>query len=370
MLLSTTLRLFLDGIGRREEYEFYLQKFHSEPGQSFAAVMPDLASLEQSADLMVFDLNFLLRLELVPLVVLAGPHTDAMAAQMTEAAPDALRVEADQGPNWKDAVVAMLRQSRAESRIAVLNGGSRDPGGLIAALAPEVLHRLHVLRARGGLRDRSGRLIAYHWLRGRNDRPVSPDDAPTLQFVEACLNDCPSLHISIASPLDLLREMFTVKGRGTIVRPGSTIEHHSGLKGVDVSRLNALLAEAFGRPLARPETLADSSDIYLESRYRGAALLERHPAGYYLSKFAVGTEARGEGLAQEIWSTICAAHPALFWRARPDNPINGWYARQADGMHRDQPWTVFWRGVAIEHIPSILEYCRTRPADFVPAAKG
>ena len=368
MLLSTTLRLFLDGIGRREEYEFYLEKFHSEPGQSFAAVMPDLPSLEQSADLMAFDMNFLLRLELAPLVVLAGPDAGAMGARMRDAACDALEVNAEASPGWRGEVVEMLRQSRRERRIAILYGGSRDPGELIADLAPEVLHRLHVLRSIGGLRDPGGRLIAYHWLRGRNERPVCAEDAPLLQFIEACLNDCPTLHVSVASPLDLLREMFTVKGRGTIVRPGSTIIHHPGLDGVDVPRLTALLAQSFGRPLARPETMADASDLYLESRYRGAALLERRPEGHYLSKFAVGTEARGEGLAQEIWSLVRGAHPALFWRARPDNPINGWYARQADGLHRDHPWTVFWRGVEVSHIPAILEYCRARPADFVPVS--
>ncbi|MBP7274841.1 MAG: hypothetical protein KBA51_01400 [Kiritimatiellae bacterium] len=368
MLLSTTLRLFLDGIGRREEYEFYLQKFHSEPGQSFAAVMPDLPSLEQSADLMAFDMNFLLRLELAPLVVLSGPEAGAMSELMQEAAGDALEVNADASADWRADVVEMLRQSRTEGRIALLNGGSRDPGELIAALAPEVLHRLHILRSVGGLRDASGGLIAYHWLRGHNERPVSAEDAPLLQFIEACLNDCPSLHVSVASPLDLLREMFTVKGRGTIVRPGSTIVHHSGLSGVDVPRLTALLTQSFGRSLARPESLTGASDIYLESRYRGAALLERRTEGYYLSKFAVGTEARGEGLAQEIWSIVCGAHPAMFWRARPDNPINGWYARQADGMHRDQPWTIFWRGVHPSHIPAVIEYCRARPADFVSAS--
>ena len=132
----------------------------------------------------------------------------------------------------------------------------------------------------------------------------------------------------------------------------------------------SLLNEAFGRTLARQETLKEVSDLYLEENYRGAALLEPHPAGLYLSKFAVGTQARGEGMAQELWAAVVARHPAIFWRSRLNNPINGWYEKQATGRHYDEPWAIFWRGIDVARIPDIISYCRARPADFVPAAQA
>ena len=61
MLLSKTLRLFLDGIGQREEYEFYLDKFQSADTPCFALVCPDEESVQQAADVLLFDLQFLLR---------------------------------------------------------------------------------------------------------------------------------------------------------------------------------------------------------------------------------------------------------------------------------------------------------------------
>ena len=84
MLISKTLRLFLDGIGRREEYEHYLKVFHAQDGGCFAALAPDLASLEQSIDLMAFDLGFLLKLELVPVVLLCGPTAPDMSRLLEE----------------------------------------------------------------------------------------------------------------------------------------------------------------------------------------------------------------------------------------------------------------------------------------------
>ena len=41
MLISKTLRLFLESIGRRDEYEFYLNKFQSDEAACFGILCPD-----------------------------------------------------------------------------------------------------------------------------------------------------------------------------------------------------------------------------------------------------------------------------------------------------------------------------------------
>ena len=117
------------------------------------------------------------------------------------------------------------------------------------------------------------------------------------------------------------------------------------------------------RPLTRWDFLDQVSDFYVEEDYRGAALLEPHPAAKYLSKFAVGMRARGEGLALELWNAVTRDHPALFWRSRPGNPVNAWYARQADGRQHRADWHVYWRGVPTSEIPALIEYAVSRPAD-------
>ena len=84
--LNKTIRLFLDGIGRREEYEFYLDKFRADRAACFALLCPDLGSIEAGAEMLAFDLHFLLRLELVPAILLSGsevgnfPWAESLAA--------------------------------------------------------------------------------------------------------------------------------------------------------------------------------------------------------------------------------------------------------------------------------------------------
>ena len=72
IMLNKTIRLFLDSIGRRDEYEFYLNKFQSDQSACFALLCPDLGSIEAGAEVLAFDLHFLLRLELVPAILLCG----------------------------------------------------------------------------------------------------------------------------------------------------------------------------------------------------------------------------------------------------------------------------------------------------------
>ncbi len=369
MLLSTTLRLFLDSLGRREEYEYYLRKFQSAPGTCFAAIAPDELSIQESLEAIEFDLRFLLRLELLPLLVLTGGSALPAVATLRSNFPSLETIPVGASDQWIEAVGALIREVRPPLPLLVLLAPDRTPQELLERLIPQLVRRVQWLRAQGPLRDTTGRRVAVHLLQGLNDHELDPADRedPVLKFAESVLQRVPAVHISVASPLDLLAELFTVRGKGTVIRRGSTIRRVSSVAFLDLDRLRSLLDEAFGRPLVRTESLFQATDIYIEENYRGAALLEAHPAGTYLSKFAVGTQARGEGLAQELWSHVRRDHPTLFWRSRPDNPINGWYDQQADGRLRDVRWHIFWRGIRTADIPAIVEYCRQRPEDFAPA---
>jgi acetylglutamate kinase len=63
-------------------------------------------------------------------------------------------------------------------------------------------------------------------------------------------------------------------------------------------------------------------------------------------------------------------HRALFWRARHDNPINGWYVSLCDGMVRGPDWHVFWRGVDPSRVPDVVSEALARPVDFGKALPG
>jgi len=367
MLLSKTLRLFLDGLGRREEYEYYLGAFQASEGGCFAALIPDLASLEESSELMVFDLRFLLQVELSPMVLLCGPQAREMAERLAGYGRVLEFAECGMEESIPAVAGRLLAAARKRKRVPLLSLPHAGIEEAVVALVPERFRRVHVLRAQGGLRDSAGDLIWYHWLKGRNPEEPAPEESPLLATATACLEHYPSLHFSVASPLNLLKELFTVRGAGSIIRPGSRILHAERAAEVDLERLKLLLEDAFGRSLVRTEFLKGISDFYIEERYRGAALLEPHPAGRYLSKFAVGMQARGEGLALELWNELMRDHKAMFWRSLLRNPINTFYERHAEGRQQVGPWQIFWRGVASADLPAVIDYAANLPADFAPA---
>ncbi len=79
---------------------------------------------------------------------------------------------------------------------------------------------------------------------------------------------------------------------------------------------------------------------------RAAAVMTTGVDGLpYLDKFAVTSQAQGEGLGAAVWQVVTARYPALYWRSRNTNPVTPWYFQQADSSNRYGQWVVFTIGV-------------------------
>ena len=169
---------------------------------------------------------------------------------------------------------------------------------------------------------------------------------------------------SITSPLNLLKELFTVKGAGTLIKLGSSVSRHRSYVNLDTERLRRLFELSFGRELDDEFFDRTPLAVYVEAEYRGAAVVAHGSPVPYLSKFAVEPEAQGEGMGRDLWQAISRDYPALYWRGRADNPIASWYASVCDGMMRLPEWNVYWRGIETRQIPDVIEAARSHPADF------
>jgi acetylglutamate kinase len=183
----------------------------------------------------------------------------------------------------------------------------------------------------------------------------------------------PTSSVSVTSPENLAKELFTHRGAGTLVRRGERVRAYTSFKDVDAGRLRALLETCFGRAL-HPEYFEKKQPlvIYLADSYRATAIVTLEHGVPYLDKFAVTTEAQGEGIGGSIWKRLLREHPKLFWRARAQNPVNGWYAENAGGLYKTEKWWVFWCGMtdfseirrSVEHalsMPATLEDPRPEP---------
>jgi acetylglutamate kinase len=373
---------FLESVGRRSEADFYLNLFRAEPKEQFAVISVDANVARHATEAVVLHLRFLAGLGLFPVVVLGlFEPTDALehAARIRRRLERA-GVPATLLPGGDPGLDALASQTIKTGTLPIIAYGTNEGatpedrfnrlGGLLSTLQTRKLLFLH---RPGGLKQ-GGVLVPIVNLNTEYTTMLASKElsrkerALLIQSRRLIFDLVPhKLVIAITSPLNLLRELFTVKGAGTLLRRGGVIERRNALEGVDRDRLRALLTSSFGR--APYETFFDRAfdRVYLEKDYRGAAIMEATPIGSYLTKFAVGREAQGEGLGRDLWDAFIADCPVVFWRARSSNPILDWYTKLSDGLFRTPEWTVFWKGLEPDRIPDAIRFALAQPVDMPPA---
>ena len=198
-----------------------------------------------------------------------------------------------------------------------------------------------------------------------SDANLSPGQIKFKNLVVELLNDPVNQSVYIiASPLNLLRELFTTRGSGTLVRRGAPLLIVDNLAGLDQSRLAMSISESFGKTLNVDVFDRPIQSAIIERDYRGGAIMTDNEGLPYLSKFWVSREARGEGIARDIWEAAIINHPEIFWRSRENNSFNDWYMKMCHGMQMVSGWRVFWRGLNTDDIPKAVRLATQAPEDF------
>lgn len=363
---------FLESTARPEEAAQYLSLFRAERPESFATLAVSDTVMREDGGALATDLRYLSRLGLTPVVVLGllSPScAEADAETLRErlagdvgvdvVAPERAQEIARAG---RIPIVPLAAPAETDARWAVF-------GDLVDALAAR---KVIFVGRHPGLVPEGRRPPSIVDITTELDELLAPGMLPPRQA--ALLAQAAKLlerggrrrTASVTSPLELLRELFTERGAGTLLRVGSHVHRFAAYTEVDHDRMVALIESAFGRPLVPGffERVPDA--IYVADDYRGAAIVEQTPLGGYLSKFAVGLAARGEGVARDLWRVMAADYPRLFWRSRTDNPIASWYTQLCDGLQRGPTWCVFWRGVETDEIPRIVAHAQAAQVDLEP----
>lgn len=284
--------------------------------------------------------------------------------------------------------VAPLEAAIAADSIPVIASLGETSGGQILNVnadwaANELVKRLEpykiiFLTGTGGILDERGKLIESISLSTQYEHLMSQ---PWLhsgmrvkleQIHDLLLDLPPSSSLSITTPDEMAKELFTHRGSGTLVRRGEAIHAFEGWDGVDLDRLRTLVESSFGRRLA-PDYFETTTPerVYVSEHYRATIVLLEVGDLTYMDKLAVSEDAQGEGLGRAMWDAMRAENPALFWRSRRGNAINDFYFANADGARKDSAWTVFWCGLSSwEAIQVAVERALARPATLLdePAA--
>lgn len=370
---------FLESTGKPSEARLYLDLFRAHPREQFAAIAIDANVMADAADAVVQDLKFLAALDLFPTVVLGifQPADAAAHARSLRRHLEAEGVRVEELSATAADLAARVTECVAGGGVPVVvfaPVGSEQPGErqeqlglLLRALQTRKLLFLH---RPGGLRQ-GGALVPIVNL--TTDVPallasgeLSRKEALILQGARRLCDEAAPLAFTVAvtSPLNVLRELFTVKGAGSLLRRGARVVRHEGWEGLDVARVRELLASSFGRAPSDAFFERTPDRVYLEEAYRGCAILTEAPLGSYLTKFAVSAEAQGEGIARDLWEALIAETPVVFWRARRKNPISEWYAKLCDGLMRLPEWTVYWKGLPTASIPAAIDWAAGAPVDI------
>jgi hypothetical protein len=346
--------------------------------------------LRYSAASLVEQLHFLRELGLVAPVLVGIFEPIRAESAATRLAKRAVNLGAVVIDAKHPDVETLVRRELQEEHLPVvcfwdtLDETPRQRFARLGKLASELGSRkIVVLRRRGGLsrQARAAELLgggerALSVINLRTDlaslrepRSLPQEDLELVEHLNSVLErpDLASTVASVTSPLSLLRELFTVKGAGTLVKRGTAILRHDSYDTIDIPRLQALLESSFGKALSSDFFEKPPLAVYIEENYRGAAIIEPAPIAPYLTKFAVDRVAQGEGMGRDLWEAMMRDHKTLYWRSRTENPINGWYLALCDGMMKVGVWTVYFRGVDPSHVPSLVADASGRFEDFAPS---
>jgi len=364
----------LSAVGAKQEAQFYAELFAAQAPERFALIVLDPRCLKNPLlEALVSDLRILSDLGLTPVLLIGEMNTDATSnkfqTQRLHKALDGADVRSTKLNMATYGLMDEIRKMCAKGQLPILEKTERPNAPkldtLIASINPA---KVIFLQPSGGI-SRNGKRIAVINI----DNPTVFNHADVLTEGQTnFVNKAKSLMLRednnavyiMASPLNLLSELFTTEGSGTLMRRGAKIKTITSLSELKIRPLKLSMEGAFKKPLKSEFLSSNIASGFVEENYRGGALFTQLAGLPYLSKFWVVQEARGEGIARDIWDKATESTPVFFWRSRMENSFNDWYMRGCDGMQITNGWRVFWKGLTSPEVPGAIIAASSAPDDF------
>lgn len=368
----------LAAIGATKEAKFYAELFAAQEAERFALIVIDPRCLKNPLlEVLISNLRILSVLKLSPVLLVGALDDDRTTvkfqAQRLAKDLDQASVKIAKLNTASYQLIPEVRQKARKGIIPILEmterRGKMSLQKIVTDLKP---NKIIFLQPSGGLSRGDERLSVVNI--DTLEETLDPDEFTVgqsrfINLVKELAKEKGNKAVYvIASPLNLLAELFTTKGSGTMLRRAAPIMTTPTLARTDKAKLKTSIEEAFNKPI---KSLFLRSKIYkgfIEEDYRGGAIFTELAGLPYLSKFWVSKAAQGEGIARDIWDKMCADIPAFFWRSRMGNPFNAWYMQACDGMQISGDWRVFWKGLDAPEVPGAIIAAASAPDDFEPVS--
>ena len=349
----------LSQIGSHREARYYFDLFNHDDPMRFALITVENPVAKYSQKKLGSALGLLYHLGFIP-IILHSSETDS--CHIIDALKnDNVTVDRIEQNFIRTSVdLKSIAQAVSEKKVPVICGLDVDEqslGEALVLLSKAILpHKIIILSQRGGLIDSNGRIISNVNLDMANKQTnfLHVDQSSqllTLAQSYQLFKDMPAkTSISITSVENLVKELFTYKGAGTLIRIEDEIHVHSQFDQILEKKMSDLIEASFNRKLK--EDYFDSINLdklfISQSEAAMAIVLKNDKNIPYLDKFIVTPQAQGSGLGKVVWKKLSQHYDQLYWRARVNNPINSWYLRQADSTKREGEWIVFGQNIESE----------------------
>ncbi|RKQ71682.1 acetylglutamate kinase [Litorimonas taeanensis] len=370
-----TVLTSLAAIGAKREAKFYAELFARQEAERFALIVIDPRCLKNPLlESLISSMKLLFDLGLSPILLVGAMDEDRTAvkfqSQRLSRELDQASVRSTKLNTRTYGLIPDVRAKARSGRLPILEmtekGGAMNLVALVRELDP---NKVIFLQPSGGL-VRNGERIRNldteslgHWQ--ESDGVLSDGQKRFLSFVADIDAEDPGYRsYIIASPLNLLPELFTTKGSGTLIRRKANIISHLDYSNLDEKKLRCSIEDAFGKTLSTSYFNSDITSAYIEKDYRGGAIFAKAGELTYLSKFWVVENARGEGLAKDIWDKMTGNTKSFYWRSKLTNPFNDWYMRKCEGMQIVGEWRVFWLGLKYDQVSIAITQATAEAEDF------
>lgn len=370
---DTVLRS-LSAIGATKEAEFYAELFAAQDAERFALIVIDPRCLKNPLlEALISNLRILSDLGLSPVLLVGALDDDRTSVKFqSQRLAKELEMASVQIAKLNTASYQLIPEVRQKARRGMIpilemteRRGKMNLMSLVTALRP---NKVIFLQPSGKL-NQGGQRLSFINI-DRLEDSVNTDELTLGQsrfiaLVQELAKEKGNEAVYVmASPLNLLTELFTTKGSGTMLRRAAPIMVTPTLARTEKDRLKASIEEAFNKPIKSLFMRSKIHQAFIEEDYRGGAIFTRLAGLPYLSKFWVSREAQGEGIARDIWDIMCRDIPSFFWRSRVENPFNDWYMSACDGMQVSGEWRVFWKGLDAPEVPGAILAAASAPDDF------
>jgi len=370
---KTVLRS-LSAIGATKEAKFYAELFAAQDAERFALIVLDPRCLKNPLlESLISNLKILSDLGLSPVLLVGALDDDRTSvkfqAQRLAKDLDHVSVQVAKLNTASYQLIPEVRQKSRKGMIPILEmterRGKMNLMKIVTELKP---NKVIFLQPSGGL-IRGGERLSFVNI-DRIENSLNTDELTLGQsrfiaLVQELAQEKNNQAVYvIASPLNLLAELFTTKGSGTMLRRAAPIMTVPTLARTDKPALKQSIEEAFNKPIKPIFLRGKIYKGFIEEGYRGGAIFTQLAGLPYLSKFWVSKAAQGEGIARDIWDMMCADIPAFFWRSRMGNPFNEWYMQACEGMQISGEWRVFWKGLEAPEVPGAIIAAASAPDDF------